>query len=116
MTQFHRFVSYYVRSALPFLSGIAFGIFLMRWDHPLWIQILAGLTLVVVGPFAIRIVLTLIVEALRGVPEHQDPARGDSEHQQLRRAVSEQPRERHRPTPIGNVQNRPMVGPFGRNR
>lgn len=125
MTQFNRFVSYYVRSALPFLSGIAFGVFLMRWDHPLWLQVLAGLTLVVVGPFAIRLVLTLIVEALRGVPEHQETRSGSvnqdierdaPEHQEFRRAITEQPRERHRPKLVGSVQHRPMVGPFGRNR
>ncbi len=126
MTQFNRFVSYYIRSALPFLSGIAFGIFLMRWDHPLWIQVLAGLILVVVGPFAIRLVLTLIVEALRGVPEHQElrrgvpdhqPSdRGTEDHQDFRRAIADQPRERHRPTLVGSAPGRSKLGPFGRNR
>ena len=126
MTQFNRFVSYYIRSALPFLSGIAFGIFLMRWDHPLWIQVLAGLILVVVGPFAIRLVLTLIVEALRGVPEHQELRRGvadrqatdraTEDHQDFRRAIADQPRERHRPTLVGSVSGRSKLGPFGRNR
>jgi hypothetical protein len=126
VTHFNRFVSYYVRSALPFLSGIAFGIFLIRWDHPLWIQVLAGLTLVVVGPFAIRLVLTLVVEALRGVPDHNearrgtsdyvDTDRGFSERQDFRQAIQDKPRERHRPTVIGNVQPRPMASPFSRNR
>lgn len=136
MTQLTRFVSYYVRSALPFLSGIAFGIFLMRWDHPLWIQVLAGLILVVVGPFAIRLVLTLIVEALRGVPEHGElrrgvpdhqesrratsdyvePERGTSERGEFRQAIQDQPRKRHRPTLVGSVPTRPTAGPFSRPR
>ncbi|MBT5775295.1 MAG: hypothetical protein HOH95_13070 [Dehalococcoidia bacterium] len=146
MTQFNRFVSYYIRSALPFLSGIAFGIFLMRWDHPLWIQVLAGLILVVVGPFAIRLVLTLIVEALRGVPEHQEFRRGvpehqefrrgvpehqevrrgvpdhevaeraPSEHQEFRRAIQDEPRPRHRPITVGSVKPRPTSGLLSRFR
>jgi hypothetical protein len=69
VTTTRRFASYYMRSALPFLSGLAYGVFLTRWDHPLWLQVLAGLLLVVVGPFAIQLILTLIVDALRGVPE-----------------------------------------------
>ena len=32
-------------------------------------QVLAGLALVVLGPFVIQLVLTLIVDALRGVPD-----------------------------------------------
>jgi hypothetical protein len=43
----------------------------MRWDHPLWIQILATVPFVVGGPFAKRIVLTLIVAALGRVTVHQ---------------------------------------------
>jgi hypothetical protein len=69
VTTLRRFVSYYTRSSLPFLSGLAYGIFLVKWDHPLWMQVLAGLALVVLGPFVIQLVLTLIVDALRGVPE-----------------------------------------------
>jgi hypothetical protein len=64
-----RFVSYYTRSSLPFLSGLVYGAYLVKWDHPLWMQVLAGLALVVLGPFLIQLVLTLIVDALRGVPD-----------------------------------------------
>jgi hypothetical protein len=69
LTALRKFASYYTRSSLPFLSGLAYGIFLANWDHPLWLQVLAGLALVVLGPFAIQLVLTLIVDALRGVPD-----------------------------------------------
>lgn len=60
------FVSYYVRSALPFLTGLAFGIGASYLDLPLAVRILAGAVLVVAGPLAIEVVLTLLVEALRG--------------------------------------------------
>jgi hypothetical protein len=66
---FRRFVSYYTRSSLPFLSGLVYGAYLVKWDHPLWMQVLAGLALVVLGPFLIQLVLTLIVDALHGVPD-----------------------------------------------
>ena len=69
VTSLRRFASYYTRSSLPFLSGLSYGVFLVSWDHPLWLQVLAGLALVVLGPFAIQLVLTLFVEALRGVPD-----------------------------------------------
>lgn len=69
VTTLHRFASYYMRSSLPFLSGLVYGAYLVKWDHPLWMQVLAGLALVVLGPFVIQLVLTLIVDALRGVPE-----------------------------------------------
>ncbi|MDA0353021.1 MAG: hypothetical protein O3A10_12520 [Chloroflexi bacterium] len=69
MTTIRRFVSYYTRSSLPFLSGLVYGIFLAKWDHPLWLQVLAGLALVVLGPFIIQLVITLIVDALQGVPD-----------------------------------------------
>ena len=69
MTALRRFASYYLRSSLPFLSGLVYGAYLVKWDHPLWMQVLAGLALVVLGPFVIQLVLTLIVDALRGVPE-----------------------------------------------
>lgn len=69
MTALHRFASYYMRSSLPFLSGLVYGAYLVKWDHALWMQVLAGLALVVLGPFVIQLVLTLIVDALRGVPE-----------------------------------------------
>jgi hypothetical protein len=69
VTTLRRFASYYTRSSLPFLSGLAYGVFLVQWDHPLWLQVLAGLALVVLGPFLIQLVLTLIVDALRGVPD-----------------------------------------------
>lgn len=58
-----------MRSSLPFLSGLVYGAYLVKWDHPLWMQVLAGLALVVLGPFVIQLVLTLIVDALRGVPD-----------------------------------------------
>jgi len=69
VTTLRRFTSYYTRSSLPFLSGLAYGVFLANWDHSLWLQVLAGFVLVVLGPFAIQLVLTLIVDALRGVPD-----------------------------------------------
>jgi hypothetical protein len=69
VTTLHRFASYYMRSSLPFLSGLVYGAYLVKWDHPLWMQVLAGLALVVLGPFLIQLVLTLIVDTLRGVPE-----------------------------------------------
>ena len=69
VSTFRRFVSYYTRSSLPFLSGLVYGAYLVKWDHPLWLQVLAGLALVVLGPFVIQLVLTLLVDALRGVPD-----------------------------------------------
>jgi hypothetical protein len=69
VTTLRRFVSYYTRSSLPFLSGLVSGAYLVKWDHALWMQVGAGLALVVLGPFVIQLVLTLIVDALRGVPE-----------------------------------------------
>lgn len=69
VTALRRFASYYMRSSLPFLSGLVYGAYLVKWDHPLWMQVLAGLALVVLGPFVIQLILTLIVDALRGVPE-----------------------------------------------
>lgn len=116
MTTFKRFISYYVRSTLPFLSGIAFGIFLIRWDHPLWLQVLAGLTLVVVGPFVIRLVLTLFVEALRGVPESRATGMAGVERPGVRLGIHERRLERNPQHPVGTIQTRPAVGPFGRNR
>jgi hypothetical protein len=68
MSPLRSFSSYYVRSALPFLTGLAFGIALFRFDLPLWWQIALGAVLVVAGPLAIQVVLVLIVEALRGGP------------------------------------------------
>ena len=69
VTTLRRFASYYTRSSLPFLSGLVYGAYLVKWDHALWMQVLAGLALVVLGPFVIQLVLTLIVDALRGVPD-----------------------------------------------
>jgi hypothetical protein len=62
------FVTYYVRSALPFLTGLAFGLMLFRFDIPLFWQIAGGAVLVVAGPLAIQVILVLLVEALRGSP------------------------------------------------
>jgi len=115
VTKLNQFISYYVRSALPFLSGIAFGIFLMRWDHPLWLQVLAGLTLVVVGPFVIRLVLTLIVEALRGVPEH-DNAPVPRIRPELRHGIDDRRTERGAANLVGSVHARPVLGPYSRDR
>ena len=62
-------VNYNMGSSLPFLSGLGYGVFIATWDYPLWMQVRAGLALVVLGPFVIQFVLTLIVDALRGVPD-----------------------------------------------
>jgi hypothetical protein len=68
MSPLRSFTTYYVRSALPFLTGLVFGVFLFRFDFPLVWEVVAGLVLVVAGPLAIQAVLVLMVEALRGSP------------------------------------------------
>ena len=93
VTTLRRFTSYYTRSSLPFLSGLAYGVFLANWDHPLWLQVLAGLPLVVLGPFAIKLVFTLIVDAIRGVPDEPGVI----------------------PRPIRSI-TRPSESPFARSR
>jgi hypothetical protein len=68
------FCSYYVRSALPFVTGLAFGLFQDRLhlSHPM--LALLALVLVVAGPIAMYTLLTLMAEALHGeVSEHPLP-------------------------------------------
>lgn len=72
MPPLRAFATYYVRNALPFLTGLAFGLALFRFDIPLFMQIAVGAALVVVGPFAIQLILVLLVEALRGGPGEAD--------------------------------------------
>lgn len=76
MPPLRAFASYYVRSALPFLTGLAFGLTLFRFDIPLFWQIAAGAVLVVAGPLAIQVILVLLVEALRGSPGDDRTTRG----------------------------------------
>ncbi|MFA7250000.1 MAG: hypothetical protein WC273_10260 [Dehalococcoidia bacterium] len=57
---------YYVRNALPFITGVAFVIIAERAALPLPVRVLLGAALVAVGPFAIQLVLTLVVDALWG--------------------------------------------------
>ncbi len=64
-----RLLSYYVRSALPFVSGLAFGLYQDRLHLPLAVMVVVGMVLVVVGPLAIQTVLALVVDALRGGPQ-----------------------------------------------
>ena len=75
MPPLRAFATYYVRSALPFLTGLAFGLTLFRFDIPLVLQIGAGAVLVVAGPLAIQAILVLLVEALRGGPGDDESAR-----------------------------------------
>jgi hypothetical protein len=76
MPSFRSFVTYYVRSALPFVTGLAFGLFLFRFDLPLPVQVALGMVLVVVGPLVIQTILVLLVEALRGTPGEARDLRG----------------------------------------
>ena len=73
MDHFSRFVSYYIRNALPFATGFAFALAVFRLDQPWYLLALGGAVLVVVGPLVIEFALTLIVQALRGMP-HEDAA------------------------------------------
>lgn len=66
MNDLRTFWSYYIRSALPFASGLAFGLFQERLGLPLPLTVLVGLALVVAGPATIQVVLTLLAEALNG--------------------------------------------------
>ena len=75
MPPLHAFAAYYVRSALPFLTGLAFGFMLFRYHLPLPLEIALGAVLVVAGPLAMRVILVLLAEALRGSPGDDDLAR-----------------------------------------
>lgn len=68
MASVRAFWSHYVRSALPFGSGLAFGLLRGRLDVALPIEILMGLLLVLVGPIVIQAVVMLVSEALHGQP------------------------------------------------
>ena len=69
MTLLGRFASYYVRNALPFAAGVAFAVVALRLDYPWYLLAAAGAGFVVVGPLTIQFALTLLVQALRGMPE-----------------------------------------------
>jgi uncharacterized protein (DUF486 family) len=62
------FAFYYIRNALPFVTGVAFAVLALRADYAWYYLALAGLVLVVVGPLTIQFLLTLVVESLRGLP------------------------------------------------
>jgi hypothetical protein len=64
-----RLASYYVRNALPFATGVAFALATLRVDYPWYVLAAAGAVLVVAGPLTIQFALTLIVQALRGMPD-----------------------------------------------
>ena len=64
-----RFASYYVRNALPFATGVAFAVVATRLDYPWYLLAAAGAVFVVVGPLTIQFALTLLVQALRGMPD-----------------------------------------------
>ena len=77
MVPLRTFLSYYIRNALPFGTGLAFGIFILRADYAWYWLALAGIVLVVIGPLAIQFLLTLVVEALHGLPNDDGrPAAG----------------------------------------
>ena len=69
MSQLGRFGSYYIRNALPFATGFAFALASLRLDYPWYLLALAGAVLVVIGPLTIQFALTLLVQALRGMPD-----------------------------------------------
>ncbi len=68
MALLRSFVSYYVRNAVPFATGLVFAVLALRVDYAWYWVALAGIALVVIGPLTIQFVLTLVVEALRGLP------------------------------------------------
>ena len=69
MPLLRRFASHYVRNALPFGTGVAFAIVATRLDYPWYLLAAAGTVFVVVGPLTIQFALTLLVQALRGMPD-----------------------------------------------
>ncbi len=75
MALLRSFVSYYVRNAVPFATGLAFAVLALRVDYAWYWVALAGVTLVVIGPLTIQFVLTLVVEALRGLPSDDGEGR-----------------------------------------
>ncbi len=64
-----RYSAYYIRNALPFATGLAFAVAATRVDYPWYLLAAAGAVLVVVGPLTIQFALTLLLQALRGMPE-----------------------------------------------
>ena len=68
MAVLRAFVFYYIRNALPFATGVAFTVLALRVDYAWYWIALAGIALVVIGPLTIQFLLTLVVEALRGLP------------------------------------------------
>jgi len=78
-----RFASYYVRNALPFATGVAFAVLALRLDYPWYLLAAAGVLFVVLGPLTIQFALTLLMQALRGMPDEtvagaSAPRRGGS--------------------------------------
>lgn len=75
MPHLRAFWSYYVRSALPFVSGVSVMVLRDKLDLSAPVLVGLGVVLVVAGPIAIQTVLTLIAEALRGdILLHEMPA------------------------------------------
>lgn len=75
MALLRAFLFYYIRNALPFATGIAFTVLALRVDYAWYWIALAGIVLVVIGPLTIQFLLTLVVEALRGLPGEDARAR-----------------------------------------
>lgn len=73
MALLRAFLFYYIRNALPFATGIAFTVLALRVDYAWYWIALAGIALVVIGPLTIQFLLTLVVEALRGLPGEDGP-------------------------------------------
>ena len=76
MSPMRRFMAYYIQNALPFGSGVLFTVLAFRLDYAWYWEALAGIILVLVGPLAIQIVLTLIVESLSGLGDDDDEPPG----------------------------------------
>lgn len=108
MPSLRSFATYYVRSALPFLTGLAFGFFLFRFDLPLAVQVALGMVLVVAGPLVIQTLLVLLVEALRGTPGEARDLRGVGLDPEAHWTPPAAPLPPLRPTrPGGGVEVRP---------
>jgi hypothetical protein len=76
MSSIRRFLAFYIQDALPFGSGVLFAVLAIRLEYAWYWEALAGAILVVVGPLAIQVVLTLIVESLSGLGDGDDEAGG----------------------------------------
>lgn len=63
-----RFITLYIQLLLPFLTGFAYAVFVLRTDYAWHWYAAAGIGLVVLGPLTIRFILMLLAEALTGGP------------------------------------------------